>query len=459
MGSSKDDKLIIAQLRRLAALGIRVELGPPPRAPQQSIPSVQVPGRILVPTRDINLDLSLLVALCSDITHALVPTSEEDARKRFHALSRRQRHDTDRDSGTPYKPANSRPRSAHEDGTDSVLDLGPEGSLGLSDSNLSQHARSLAAQAMQESRSGLIDEIHVKCYSIPSPSSMTHFDSSTREPEPIYTVRFRFWTTREAKDRFLTIVDKIGGPVEKLRARALFQKDLEANFWEFSRYPTKHIPDLIPIHIHEDRTVLKDPSAFSNSPSEGNTMERTILDHRQPGDAFQIRLRETCLDLLSLGTSLTATSGPTIPMTNRYTDTGTQFDAHKDASSLPSTPSLTPASALKIGPSARSGITPHTLHSLLIGTGAGADYSPMMTTLTANRWSIDTILRRMKAVFPAPLPPPSTALAGAQETHVGAKPLSQISLTAVQQATIWIVEPRSLAEGMRTDSGDVRYST
>jgi len=120
-----------------------------------------------------------------------------------------------------------------------------------------------------------------------------------------------------------------------------------------------------------------------------------------------------------------------------------------------------PASALKIGLSARNGITPHTLRSLLIGVGVD-DTSAMMTTLTANRSSIDTVLRRMRALFPAPFPSPTVPTVDAQETVACATPHSQTvdpGLIEFQLAVVWIVEPRSLAEDMRSDSGDVRHTT
>jgi hypothetical protein len=445
---SKDDRFIVAQLHRLADLGIRVKLGPAPHNTQQPIPSTQAPGRILSPTRDINLDLSLLVALCSDITHAPLPASEGDALRRFPTLSRRQRHAT---KGGQHKYGADKPQNLEkgEDGMDTAPDVDPGVNVGLSDSHLSEHARSLAAQAMQESRSSLIDEIHRRCYSAPfSSSPIAHFYSSTGISEyssPDHMVQFRFWTTREAKDRFLAIVDKIGGPIEKLRAQALFQEELEVNFWKSSRYPVKYIPDLIPIRLHEDYTTSRN----SQFPAD----ETTNLERSDPqlGNHFRIRLRETCLDLLSSGISPTAAPAPV----TRETNTTIPFDTHKRASSPWSTPALIPASALKIGPSARSGITPHTLRSLLFGV---SDTSMMMTTLTANRSSIDTVLRRMKILFHAPLP---TSPVEPQRISLHMKPrchISALDITAVQQAVVWIVEPRSLAEGMRSDSGgDVHH--
>lgn len=450
---SKDDQLIVAQLRRLRELGIRVKLGPSPPTPQQPIPLDPAQKPTLIPTKNINLDLSLLVALCSDITHAPLPASEDDALRRFHTLSWRQRRGMNRGS-------------EHVDEMDTALDPDSEVSLGPPSSYLSEHARSLATQAMQESRSGLMDQIRDRCYSESFPSSsVTHFDSSARESGSCasdHRNRHRFWTTQEAKDRFLAIVDKIGGPMEKLRARTLFQKQLEADFWESSRYPMKYIPDLIPIHLFEDPsrpTGSKPPSIFDHSPSQIGTMEGTTslerLDH-QLENAFRIRLRETCLDLLSMGTSpALASIGP-----ESQINTHTSSNAHGRAPSSPHSPTLKliPASALKIGLSARSGITPHTLRSLLIGVGVGDTFTTM-TTLTANRSSIDTALRQMKALFPAPFPSPTVPTVDAVACATPRSQTVDLGLIEVQRAVVWIVEPRSLAEGMRSDSGDVRHTT
>ena len=425
---SKDDQLIVAQLRRLADLGIRVKLGPAPHTPRQPVPSVQAPERILIPTNDINLDLSLLIALCSDITHASLPDSASDALKRFRTLSRRQRqamNGKQHKDGTD-KSGNHTPTPAVECEPQDEMDTAPDADAEVN-IGLSEHARSLVAQTMQESRNSLIDEIYCRCYY----PTTAHFGLSIRESEystPDHMVQFRFWTTREAKDRFFAIVDKIGGPAEKLRARALFREELAVNFWESSRYPLKYIPDLVPIRLHEEHTISEPPpTSRLNTP-------------------FQTRLRETCTDLLSSRISpITSSPSPT--------NTTTPPNTSERTPPLPPTPRLIPASALKIGPSVRSGITPHTLRSLLIGAGA-SDSSAMITTLTANRSSIDTVLRRIKVLFPAP--PMETRAISVHAKNI--RQTGALGATTIQPAAIWIVEPRSLAEGMRAkSSGHVHH--
>ncbi|KAJ7326412.1 hypothetical protein DFH08DRAFT_1027446 [Mycena albidolilacea] len=71
-------------------MGIDVKLGehapsdlPPPIHAPQALPPTQ-----LVPTANINLDLSVLIALVSDLTHAPLPTSVEEVQLRFSTPQR-----------------------------------------------------------------------------------------------------------------------------------------------------------------------------------------------------------------------------------------------------------------------------------------------------------------------------------------------------------------------------------
>lgn len=370
-----------------------------------------------------------------------------------------------------------------------------------------------------------------------------------------------FRTTAEARDRFLAIVDKIGGPREKARSRALFGLQFERNavptspldtnvyptasvgdhtqpsevldiedqqvavdeFWKGSRFPRAYIPDLVPVQIHPDHD---DPN--TKSASRGFISPGAVPNSVDSQDTFRSRLQATCLDLLSSSPPVSSLSlsnhhHGTRSSSSRSSKPRKQFKAppsskklKNQASEIRASPNWEPASALvpssipnialeiptfipaqtlKIGPSVRSGITPHTLRSLLQGvsdtsfnrlqlvipssisssstaaSGGGGESETrnvsdpqelsrnwdddtaitgsqlegryenvstemnMMTTLTANRSSIQTILRRMNVLYPLPLPslsPPSSSLTS-------------------EEGVIWIVEPRSLAEGMRAD--------
>jgi hypothetical protein len=79
-------------------------------------------------------------------------------------------------------------------------------------------------------------------------------------------------------------------------------------------------------------------------------------------------------------------------------------------------------------PSVQRGLTPHTLRSLLAGASRG------WTTLTANKSSIRSVLKAMRAM-----------------PGIGQRSLSLNEEGHNNLAAVWIVDPRSLAEGMRYD--------
>ncbi|KAJ7326408.1 Bestrophin, RFP-TM, chloride channel-domain-containing protein [Mycena albidolilacea] len=160
-------------------MGIDVELGerapsdlPPPIRAPQALPPTQ-----LVPTANINLDsLSVLIALVSDLTHAPLPASVEEAQLRFSA---------------PQRIRESNPLHEFAD--------------------TATPARALTSQIMQEmlqemGRGGMFQELHARLLPLLPPNGTS----------PLQT-----WTTAEAHERFMRIVAKIGGPGEKQRAETL----------------------------------------------------------------------------------------------------------------------------------------------------------------------------------------------------------------------------------------------
>ncbi|KAF8308973.1 hypothetical protein DL93DRAFT_2158698 [Clavulina sp. PMI_390] len=504
---SRDDRLILQQLQRLHALGIHLDFGPAPIAPHNVAPPSLSPSptQPLIPTQHINLDLSLLVALSSDITHAPLPTSLAEAERRFQKLSRSQR-----DRKKSSKPNTLQSASIAENGS------GTEGQEAV---EMGEHARSLVSQVMQETERSLLDEIHERCYppeerGDQSADRLSDVPNRTTGSEAEGIGRARFYTTMEARDRFLTIVSKIGGPLEKARSRALFaipdddqmgsgNHGLESAisaFWAGSRFPRAYVPDLVPIHIHPEAS----DSVSYQPPSIDESNDLSANHARGRMDDFSTRLRATCLDLLRaepishtqrqrsdaipeseaknnhlVNPSPTATPpSSSIAATNNPDDevhTPTQSTAVNTSFAPSSTPTSTPTSTtistfvpaqmMKIGPSVRSAITPHTLRSLLVGVGVGTDTntpslpanttssplttkpttSTMMTTLTANRSSIQTILRRVNVLFPSPIPA-ATSTSGTAEAEGGTR-----GSVNAEHGVIWIVEPRSLSEGMRAD--------
>lgn len=209
-----NDPRIAHTVQCLRDMGIDIELGerletevlpPIPRAPV-------APPIPLQPTRQINLDLSVLVALVSDLTHSSLPSSVEEASARFLPPQRyREWVKPDRQGG---------------DGSEA---------MGVVSQDIVKHSRSLTMHLLQEMGRGLLQEISDKISELPGP--------------------VEFWTSDEARDRCLRIVSRIGGKREVRRAEALFPPDTvsaadaAALFWQDSRYPPNFIP-LLPIRIY-----------------------------------------------------------------------------------------------------------------------------------------------------------------------------------------------------------------
>ncbi|KAJ6541712.1 hypothetical protein B0H19DRAFT_1174334 [Mycena capillaripes] len=211
-----NDPRIAHTVQCLRDMGIDVELGerldsdvpiPIPKTPAASTVALQ-------PTRQINLDLSVLVALVSDLTHAPLPSSVEEANVRFLPPQRYRE----------WKPQNRLATDAPE-------------TIGGISQDIAKHSRALTTHILQEMGKGLLQEIHDK---------LTDADPS---------IKVEFWTSEEARERCMRIVTRIGGDNEVRRAEALFPPDpvsvaeAEARFWQDSRYPANFIP-LLPIRLY-----------------------------------------------------------------------------------------------------------------------------------------------------------------------------------------------------------------
>ncbi|CAG8509914.1 3573_t:CDS:10, partial [Acaulospora colombiana] len=240
---------------------------------------------------NINLDLSLLIALVTDITHAVLPTTPEDSYKRFQPQ-------TDR----------SWKRRFEKDP--------------LSTQDADEHCRALAEQTIDEMNRGLIERIHGRI------ANLAHV---------------QFWTTAEAKERFLAIIDKIGGADEVTRAHALFSTNPNASedFWRNSRIQPGGRPPFIPINIF---------------PSEKPDI--SISPHIQD-KTFNQMLITTCITILSRPVRPDAKNDDP----NKKLPAPTRFAARLSA---------------------------HTIQSLLWGA------SQKMVTLTSNKTSVRLVLREMR---------------------------------------------------------------
>lgn len=335
------DPRIAQTIQCLQDMGIDVALG---ERQDDEIPVVAKPPPLapasltLKPTRRINLDLSVLIALVSDLTHASLPQSVDEANTRFIPPSRAREWKKKKDV------------SAVENGLDELPMQ--------SSSDLAKHSRALTNQVLQEMVKGMIQELK---------------DRLPEEEEE----SVEFWTTDEAKERCLRIVTKIGGPNEKRRARALFldpaTTGAEDLYWQSSRHPKAMIP-ILPIRLY----------GASHKPTT-------------PVPSFFHSLQNTCVDILSLENASARTSSRAV--------------------------------ITKANPR----LTAHTVQSLLWGARLG------WTTLTANRTSVRAILKETEGR--------RKAAAAAAEGGV----VEEESVESVD-AAIWIVDPRSLAEGMRSDS-------
>lgn len=351
-------------IETLLKMNIDVELGERPfmrlSAAEEAGPEIPP---AFAPSCCVNVDLTVLIALASDLSHASLPSSTEQAHSRFR-----------RDSNHPNTRSGSSRLEEPEGFADHAKSADSEGD--------GQHARALTGQLLQEMRQGLLENLkHQLSRSVSAPQ------------------RIEFWTTLEARDRCIRIVAQIGGSEEKRRVQAMFcnslgsePSDLSNNmeileYWHQSRYSAEYLP-FIPIQLF-DRPA-------SSSPQK---------DRSNKQDPFFALLERTCLHLLSSEEDETPSKTNTL-MTKFFDDPG----------------DIRRAAIVKSNPR----LTVHTVRSMLWGASLG------WTTLTANKASVQAILREMK--------------------NLGRIPLRTTQdKNELEVAAIWLLEPRSLAEGMRTD--------
>lgn len=369
------DSRIALTIRYLRDMGIDVQLGErqDPDVPAPPLPTKVDPLR-LQPTPRINLDLSVLIALVSDLTHAPLPRSVEEANARF-VLPQRYRE---------WKKA----RLVMQGKTDLVQ----------MEKDSADQTRALAAQVLQEMRKGMIQEVADQL------SVYTRTDAGCLANHTDFN-GVEFWSTEEARERCLRIVAKIGGENEKQRVHALFPpapdpKKQINDFWKNSRYPAGFIP-IIPIHIHSHHPPLSE----SASASESDDMP-----------AFFQSLSKTCRHILLQ---------EIIADPRSMADDNTQGSDEPDGSEnklVRADGEIRRAAVTKVNPR----LTAHTVQSMLCGADLG------WTTLTANRSSVKAILRELQVVKKQ-----TSGVVDSNEVY--------------EKAAIWVVDPRSLAEVMRSD--------
>lgn len=270
-----------------------------------------------------------------------------------------------------------------------LLSESPDATSTWKDSGI--HSRVLADQAQQEMKKGLLQDIHDRLRSI-SPTLQN----------------IQFWTTQEARQRCLQIVAKIAGTRERQRAEALLSCSIcsqtttiptHDQFWVHSRYPSDFIP-LMPIRLYP----LSEPDATSIESFQAHT-----------SSPFMTSLASTCRNILSqqnisrIRESQSPPGHSVVP------------DLINDEGDIP------PAAVTLTNPK----LTVHTVQSMLWGAALG------WTTLTTNRSSVKVLFKEMKR-----------STGGGALTY---EPPDRDETTHASRAAIWIMKPRSLAEGSRSD--------
>ena len=397
------DPRIRQTLDALREMGVHVELGERsdseiPKVPITSAEASSISNLPFIPTSNVNLDLSVLIALISDLTHAPLPQSIEEANRRFVPPNEY------REWKQKWQITNGKPKASHATPKPSTAKPpGTETDINDLPRDLIKHARALTNQLLQEMSKGLLQEIRDR------------ITSSTPAPP----MKLVFWTTSEARDRCLRIVSKIGGIHEKRRAHAIFClgpdhpqteipiEDAEREYWKASRFPLNFIP-LLPIHIFPTPSPT-DPLPLGSVPLV-----------KVPKSNFGYSLAQISADILSQ---------EVIPhpraLAEDLVDTNADDSTSSSAVMDHRRAEIQRATVTKANPR----LTAHTVQSMQWGADLG------WTTLTANRTSVKAILRELKAARTA--------------GRLGGNELERDDESKDHNfAAIWIVDPRSLAEGM-----------
>ncbi|KAG8719174.1 hypothetical protein FRC09_011518 [Ceratobasidium sp. 395] len=396
------DSRIARTIQYLETLSVDVQLGErpfPPRLLASSAPSPTPPR----PTLSVNLDLSLIIALVSDLSHAPLPLTEDGAQERFRPLTRVWK------SGKLLRSSIITNPSSDEDADTNDDQPTEDGEDVVKDSH--EHSRALALQLLSEMRHSLLDE-------------MASYLKPEHDQPPL-----EFWTTPEAQQRCMKIVDKIGGVGERRRAQALFEPSGEAAFWQDSRFSMGFIPGLVPVRIY--------PQNVPAIPTLDITKTATS------SEIFARRLFRTCRILLFPSQARTVQGAPT--------EIGYATELTPPlASASQSIDTGTPSPSVLAGSRPNTRLTAHTVRSMLWGAAR------RVTTLTANRASVRAVLREMKVLAGVGMDSESDRTNDVELDAGRGEDQSGHEVGDEGVAVLWIVEPRSLAEQMRSDVVNTR---
>ena len=441
------DPRISQTIQALENMGIRVKLGEYIHHPLPPPPSTP---RAFLPTTKVNLDLSLLVALISDITHTPLPKSHKDAEERFIPPVSYVEWKKRRLEETVVQESSEGDQDDDGSGAESGSGMPKKKKVKLSGQGKPEsvkHSRALANQTKQEMGSAILEEIHDRLLQT---VRLAHGDASSLKD-------VEFWTTAEARARCLRIASKISGTRERERARALLSppaptttgspedgsghgaglKAASELYWKNSRYEEGYLP-LPPVRVFRQTTPPSDEPSSPYDPSSP-----------LPRHPFFDRLVETCTHILaqdivphprSLPSHITSEI-PALPFlsSNPTSTSGTDTPKLEGLSLLDDDGAeIQRATVTKTN----TKLTAHTVESLLEGARRG------WTTLTANKHSVKEILKEVKALSGGHY----VAGVGAHgHGEVQGKVIEDREGNFIETAAIWVVDPRSLAEIMSAE--------
>ncbi|KAJ3930724.1 MAG: hypothetical protein NXY57DRAFT_1039777 [Lentinula lateritia] len=478
------DPRIAQTIQGLMDMGINVQLG---ERSQDEIPEVQpstIPhpsSLIIEPTTRINLDLSVLIALVSDLTHAPLPTTIDEANSRFIPPERYLEWKR-KVNATKAKAKKALDPDFHDENFELSLPA---------QEDMAKTSRALTNQVLQEMGKGLLHEIADRL-------DMLEPNVPSDEKKPI-----EFWTTPEARDRCLRIVSKVGGLKEKRRVQGLLfdssvssgeqlsqavGSDVDSDYalpfpdtldkaqeayWTDSRYPQKFLP-LIPLRFYP---VSSAPTSSSHPLLATTSISDAPLSAVDGNPPFFRSLHTTCSDILEYEKHNRSNGGPRTLKGNfglgpnaLHSGLNSNHDpASMDGDELDNVPISISGFARATITKASPRLTAHTVQSLAWGSALG------WTTLTANRTSVKAIVKEINArarvemfeMFMGASTTPNAAVMSAENggvlsVNTGPSPSSSSPSHGAElvsgpnhlKAAIWIIDPRSLAEGMRADSVD-----
>lgn len=429
-GQEYTDPRIEQTFQVIRDMGVDLVLGDQPRPSSSRLGGEE--RKELIPTRNVLLDLSVLVALCCDSTHYPIPVDEEELESRFRVLQQRPNPNTKTKTKTKTNPdpTSSGPDPGHTDpSSQSHLELAPHNHV----------TRDLRDQLKWEMQHSLIGELQTQLTKTLSLSHNQHHDQDESREGEAETAKVQFWVTEEVKGRLPNIVDVIGGPCEKARADAMFGRSGEQgvlDFWKDSRWKGKApalgnmrlkiIPDdptpipAVSDHVDSSPDISKlEISSISSDKHQSESESESKLDGGSP--PFHMRMAKVCQDLLSPHS--TSTSSPTpAPGSTPTSHTPLQKQKYR-FSRNPNRPSTIFQPPTK----APSG---HTLNSFMAGSKRG------WTVLTNNRGAVNRVIRDMGVLDGLPY----------ERDEEGME-----SWGKREKAVVWIVNPNSLSEWRRLE--------